>query len=308
MASLLCPQCTAGCGAAGVYVNSVGLTAEEGATDALGRSITAETRRLLSPDEWAKVLRAANLQLSVALAQLNSPKALLVVNLSEDAEPLSVAFSRERRLNTFLSVLAWSRVQAVSHELRFFLSRVEALVLVDVPNPVAESLPLLISMLYHAALFAEGAGDTAAVLQDAKLLSALSASCSPLGFPPEPDKDNAECLRLSKAATERLEVYSQHLDGQRAPRLHVSPVGDAYYLKRFISPPDMPSQYLPHSVRTLEESKEQRDVVRFLTDCLPIAFGSQRLRYAKPSQQPDAAAGLLAAAVASMHARIIPDL
>lgn len=55
-------------GAAGVYVNSVGLATETEATDGLGRAVVLKKSRLLSPDEWAQVLRAANLQLSVALA------------------------------------------------------------------------------------------------------------------------------------------------------------------------------------------------------------------------------------------------
>ncbi|KAL8449868.1 hypothetical protein Emed_002831 [Eimeria media] len=114
-------------GAAAVYVHSVGSSAEKETTDVLGRAITTKYRRLLSPDEWTKVLRAANLQLSVVLAQLKTSKALVVVNLSADAEILSEAFSPERRLDTFLSVLAWSGLKEVAEELRFFLSRVEAL-------------------------------------------------------------------------------------------------------------------------------------------------------------------------------------
>ncbi|KAL8271999.1 hypothetical protein Esti_004123 [Eimeria stiedai] len=295
-------------GAAAVYIHSVGLNAEEETTDALGRSITTKSRRLLSPDEWTKVLRAANLQLSVVLAQLKTSKALLIVNLSADSEVLSYAFSPEKRVDTFLSVLAWSALKEVAEELRFFLSRVEAVVVVDAPPAVAESHAMLTSMMYHAASFSECRGETEQVVRDAKLLSSFSASCAPLGFPSEMDEDKAECERLAKAAAERVEVYTQLLDGTQAPRLHVSPVGDAYYLKRFISPPDMPSHYLPHSVRTLEASKEQQNVNRFLSKCLQFAFATQRLRYARPSIQSQPERPVLDAALKALKSRLIEDL
>ncbi|KAL8455842.1 hypothetical protein Emag_000416 [Eimeria magna] len=295
-------------GAAAVYVHSVGSNAEEETTDALGRSITTKFRRLLSPDEWIKVLRAANLQLSVVLAQLKTSKALLIVNLSADAEILSYAFSPEKRVDTFLCVLAWSGSKEVAEELRFFLSRVEAVIVVDAPHAVAESHAMLISMMYHAALFSEGRGQTQEVVRDAKLLASFAASCAPLGFPSEMDEDKAECERLARAVAERVRVYTQLLDGTQAPRLHLSPVGDAYYLKRFISPPDMPSHYLPHSVRTLEASKEQESMNRFLSECLKFAFSTKRLRYAEQSRQAQPQRPTLHAALKALKSRLTEDL
>ncbi|KAL8436686.1 hypothetical protein ACSSS7_001511 [Eimeria intestinalis] len=295
-------------GAAAVYVHSVGLHAQEATTDQLGRAITTKSRRLLSPDEWTKVLRAANLQLSVVLAQLKTTKALLVVNLTSDAEILSQAFSPEKRVDTFLSVLAWSGLKDVAEELRFFMSRVEALVVVDAPHAVAESHAMLISMLYHAAMFSEGRGQMQEVVRDARLLASLSASCAPLGFPSEMDEDKAECERLTRAAAERVNVYKQFLDGTQAPRLHVSPVGDAYYLKRFISPPDMPSHYLPHSVRTLEASREQQNMNRYLSECLKFAFATRRLRYAQTSRHAQTQKPTLDAALKEMKSRLTGDL
>lgn len=279
-------------GAAAVYANSIGRTTDTKSVDALGREIVLKRRRLLSADEGLKVLRAANLLLSVALAQLKTSKALLVLNLSADAQELSLAFSPERRVETFLSALAWSWLPQVSEELRFLLSRLEALILVDAPHSLAESRAILESLLYYAIVFSGTRQDTEKAIRDVQLLSAVSSSCTPPGFSPETDQNNTQCSSIARDVAVRLELYRQHLNGRQGPRLHVSPVGDAYYLKRFVSPPDMPSIYLQHSVRTLEGSKEHRNVLRFLADCLVPAFVSQRLKYSRASRLSDVTVAL----------------
>lgn len=209
-------------------------------------------------------------------------------------------------METFLTILAWSNLPQVSEELWFFLSRVEALVLVDTPHPLAGNRHILESLLYYVTSFLKGKGRIEDVFRDLKLLSTLSSSCSSAGFPPETGETGTECASITSAASRCLELYHQHLDGRHAPRLHVSPLGDAYYLKRFISPPDMPSFYLPHSRRTLEGSSEQLNVRRFLADCLAPAFASQRLRYSIKSRRV-AVAKALGAALHNMKALLAGD-
>lgn len=63
------------------------------------------------------------------------------------------------------------------------------------------------------------------------------------------------------------------------PLLHASANGDAYFLKRFITPPDMPSAYLPHSQKTLEGAIEQRRVWEFLYRCSRLAFMEGKIVY-----------------------------
>lgn len=267
-------------GSAAVYMQSVGFTEETSAKDELGREIILKKRRLLNPDEWLQLLRVANLQLSVGLAHLRTDKAVFVVNLSADAEALSLAFSPERQFDTFLTILAWSRLPEVAEELRFFLSRVEAFVLADVPLSLAESRGALQCLLYYMSPFLETNEDLESAVSGLKLLSSLS-TCSPPELRREDGEDDAHhCASAEQAAVACAERYRHHLDGKRLPRVHVSPVGDAYYLKRFISPPDMPDIYLPHSRQTLEESREQRMMRPFLAECLGPAFAARQLMYA----------------------------
>lgn len=73
-------------GAMGVHVDSIGLVTKTAAEDELGRQITAKRRRLLHPFEWTRILRASNLQLSVALAV--GPRASnATLSTSKGAEP-----------------------------------------------------------------------------------------------------------------------------------------------------------------------------------------------------------------------------
>ncbi|OEH80327.1 hypothetical protein cyc_08619 [Cyclospora cayetanensis] len=286
-------------GAAAVYTQSVGRQEDIYSVDVLGREVVRLGRRLLTPEEWTRVLRAANLQLSIALAQLYTTKALLVVNLHLDGDSVAQLFAPDRVAETFLTALAWSQLPQVADELRFFAYRLEALVLVNAPPLLSQIRFFLQAFIYHLYSFSQGQGDLRAVARDVQLISDLSTSvCSKAEGPrahENPFPLTSACADVSLAVASYADSYTKVLNGRGAPRVHVSPVGDAYYLKRFISPPDMPNVYLPHSRQTLEGSAEQQRLKRFLTRCLESLFTTKRLRYPSAERRRSVAADLEAA-------------
>lgn len=211
------------------------------------------------------------------------------MNLSADAEALSSLFSPEKQFNTVLKIIAWSRLPEVAEELRLFLSRVEAFVLADVPPSLAESRLALQCLLFYMSPFLKRKENLDNALSDLKLLSSLS-TCRPPELRQEGEDNAHRCARAEQAAAACAERYRHHLAIKRFPRVHVSPVGDAYYLKRFISPPDMPDIYLPHSRQTLEGSREQQMMNRFLSECLSSAFAARQLTYSTAKRTSVAAA------------------
>ncbi|XP_026191895.1 uncharacterized protein LOC34624290 [Cyclospora cayetanensis] len=214
--------------------------------------------------------------------QLYTTKALLVVNLHLDGDSVAQLFAPDRVAETFLTALAWSQLPQVADELRFFAYRLEAL-----------------AFIYHLYSFSQGQGDLRAVARDVQLISDLSTSvCSKAEGPrahENPFPLTSACADVSLAVASYADSYTKVLNGRGAPRVHVSPVGDAYYLKRFISPPDMPNVYLPHSRQTLEGSAEQQRLKRFLTRCLESLFTTKRLRYPSAERRRSVAADLEAA-------------